>query len=294
MCIIAFRWTPEATDGYKLILAANRDEFLNRPSANACRWEEPHSAIIAGRDLDPTRPANGTWLGVREDGHVACLTNVRELPAAPEPPRGRGELATGYLTAPCNTYGARVVSHGGEYNGFNLLTFDLRNAVVSYTTNRGGLPASLETVSTSTSVASGTHILTNGELDAPWHKAEQLREAFTKALQPASTKDASEGEFDSLTERLVEALSSSERCPDTSLHPPTGLPASVEDALSSVFIPPVDLLGVGQYGTRAQTVVLVTTNNTVYFFERAWQPGGEWVTNTFHFQFDADSSVQAC
>ena len=59
-------------------------------------------------------------------------------------------------------------------------------------------------------------------------------------------------------------------CRDASQHPPTGLPPAVEDILSSTFIPPVDLLGLGQYGTRAQTVVLVMADGKVHFHERAW------------------------
>ena len=34
------------------------------------------------------------------------------------------------------------------------------------------LPRSFASVSAVTVVPEGTHVLTNGELDAPWHKAE--------------------------------------------------------------------------------------------------------------------------
>ena len=43
-----------------MILAANRDEFYQRPTALADYWEE-HPKILAGRDLK----AKGTWMGTK-------------------------------------------------------------------------------------------------------------------------------------------------------------------------------------------------------------------------------------
>ena len=57
MCLLiaAYRAVP----GYELIIAANRDEFHNRPAAAAGWWDDEPD-ILAGRDLE----AMGTWLGV--------------------------------------------------------------------------------------------------------------------------------------------------------------------------------------------------------------------------------------
>ena len=88
MCLIAFAIRSSAR--WPLVVAANRDEYLNRPSAPLARWRSPGGAdIVSGRDLR----AGGAWFGVTPQGRVAFLTNVREL-NAPDVPRSRGELVT--------------------------------------------------------------------------------------------------------------------------------------------------------------------------------------------------------
>ena len=68
MCLIfiANRCVP----GYRLIVAANRDEFHARPTAAADFWQDAPQ-VLAGRDLE----AGGTWLGVARNGRFAALTN---------------------------------------------------------------------------------------------------------------------------------------------------------------------------------------------------------------------------
>ena len=71
MCllVLAYRCHPE----FPLIVAANRDEFFQRPTAAADFWpDQPH--VLAGRDLEQ----NGTWMGVTKNGRFAALTNVRD------------------------------------------------------------------------------------------------------------------------------------------------------------------------------------------------------------------------
>ena len=48
MCLILLAW--RCHPHYPLVVAANRDEFYNRPAAAAHAWDDaPH--ILAGRDL---------------------------------------------------------------------------------------------------------------------------------------------------------------------------------------------------------------------------------------------------
>ena len=54
MCLIAFALGQHPD--YPLVVAANRDEFHQRPTAAMDWWPEPN--ILAGRDLQ----AGGTWL----------------------------------------------------------------------------------------------------------------------------------------------------------------------------------------------------------------------------------------
>ncbi|CAM9841980.1 unnamed protein product [Ectocarpus fasciculatus] len=56
---------------YKLIVASNRDEDLDRRTAPIHFWKDAGSNLLAGRDL----VAGGTWLGVSRSGKFATLTN---------------------------------------------------------------------------------------------------------------------------------------------------------------------------------------------------------------------------
>ncbi|HXE38141.1 MAG TPA: NRDE family protein, partial [Azonexus sp.] len=85
MCLIVVGW--RAHPDYPLVVAANRDEFYTRPTADAVRWPDA-PRVIGGRDLE----AGGTWLGITEMGRFAAVTNVRE------PGMAKGEISRGALT----------------------------------------------------------------------------------------------------------------------------------------------------------------------------------------------------
>ena len=69
---------------YPLILAANRDEFYDRPTAPARFWDDA-PAILAGRDLK----AGGTWLGIdRRGGSRPSPTTGKGGASAPRRARG--------------------------------------------------------------------------------------------------------------------------------------------------------------------------------------------------------------
>jgi len=68
MCLIVLAWN-EHPD-YRLILAANRDEFHARPTQDAHWWPDQPD-ILAGRDLQ----AGGSWLALGKTGRFATITN---------------------------------------------------------------------------------------------------------------------------------------------------------------------------------------------------------------------------
>ncbi|MGB7542887.1 MAG: NRDE family protein, partial [Burkholderiales bacterium] len=67
MCLILLAW--RAHPEYRLIVAANRDEYFGRPAAPAGFWDD-RPGILAGRDLE----AGGTWLGITVQSRFAALT----------------------------------------------------------------------------------------------------------------------------------------------------------------------------------------------------------------------------
>jgi uncharacterized protein with NRDE domain len=112
-----------------LVIAANRDEMLDRPATEPRVWAPGEVAplrVLAPRDLR----AGGTWLGVNEAGLFVGITNRR---AVPDPRRrSRGELVFEALGAEDHR-GARAriaALSARDYNPFHLLFADRGGASV--------------------------------------------------------------------------------------------------------------------------------------------------------------------
>ncbi|CAB1319976.1 unnamed protein product [Coregonus sp. 'balchen'] len=75
----------------RLILAANRDEFYNRPTKAADFWAS-NSEILSGLDLEEGKEG-GSWLGINKRGKLAALTNYLEgRPNSDAQGRGEDQL----------------------------------------------------------------------------------------------------------------------------------------------------------------------------------------------------------
>ena len=219
MCLIAVRWQPDGPE--PLLLLGNRDEFYDRPAAPLAWWTD--HAVLAGRDLR----AGGTWLGVTRQGRCAALTNVRQ-PAASRPDApSRGALPVRALASsdPASAFLEALRPDAARHNPFNLLLYDGRELLGYQSRDDRTLR-----------LAPGLHLLSNGDFNAPWPKAEALR----AALAHAPEDDAA----------LLKLLEDDRGFEDARL-PHTGVPLSWERALSPVFI------RTPSYGTRASTLVRI-------------------------------------
>ena len=111
---------------WPLLLAANRDERLDRPwDAPAAHWPD-RPGVVAGRD----RTGGGTWMGVNRAGLVAAVLN-RSGSLGPAPgKRSRGELPLFALEHDDAAAAARAIAalDGASYRSFNLVLAD-RHAV---------------------------------------------------------------------------------------------------------------------------------------------------------------------
>ena len=115
-----------------LLIAANRDEYLDRPAEGpalreglTARDQGRGGAILAPLDLR----AGGTWLGINASGVFAAVTNRRT--DAPDPAfRSRGMLVMDVLSTPTAEEAAgRIESLPADaYNPFNLLIADDESA----------------------------------------------------------------------------------------------------------------------------------------------------------------------
>ena len=174
MCLILFSLNPN--DQFNLVLAANRDEQYGRPSSAADFWGD-HPNVLAGRDLS----AGGTWLGVTRNGRFAAVTNFREDPPYPIPPKSRGELTANFLIGNDSPhhYLNQVTQLGDEYRGFNLVVGDGNE--YCYLSNREGIVRHLN---------SGCYGLSNQLLDCDWPKVIQGRNRLsTLAAEQMNSKN---------------------------------------------------------------------------------------------------------
>ncbi len=240
MCLILLAW--KAHPDYRLIVAANRDEFHHRPAAPLDFWKDDPD-ILAGRDLS----AGGTWMGVTRAGRFAALTNYRD-PAniRPDAP-SRGDLVTGFLKTTDSPAGylSKLTETGRRYNGFNLLAGDADH--LYHYSNRGGPPAP---------VPPGVHGLSNRLLNTPWPKVRRGVAALDACLQSDRIDP----------EALFAILMDRHRPADNKL-PETGVGLEWERRLSTIFI---DSPG---YGTRCASVLMIDGDGRVTFIERGFAPG---------------------
>lgn len=229
MCLIALAY--KAHPRFPLIVAANRDEFLDRPAEPAHFWEDA-PGILAGRD----ERAGGTWMGITRTGRFAAITNYREMrmsfPAGPS----RGLLVRQALE--------RGIDPGATkaFAGFNLFYGEVDN--LRYHNNIQG---------TDIALMPGVHGLSNHFLDTPWPKVVKAKGELKTLLERPDEE---------LAGGLFHLLADDAAAPDAML-PETGLPLEMERAASSILIRTPD------YGTRCSTVVLVDASGKVYFEERS-------------------------
>lgn len=238
MCLIlfAYRFHPD----YRLILAANRDEFYDRPTQPAVFWEDVPE-ILAGRDLK----AGGTWMGITRTGRFAAITNYRETGVTKEDAPSRGGLVKDYLTgnsAP-HDYLKTVQAMGQNYNGFNLIIGDEKD--LFYYANRDAKIRA---------VKPGMHGLSNHLLDTPWPKIIQGTSRLQSLI--ANEKGVSqEALFDILADRST---------PANAALPDTGVGIEWEKILAPVFITS-DI-----YGTRSSSILLWEHTGAITFLERTF------------------------
>jgi uncharacterized protein with NRDE domain len=236
-----------------LLLAANRDEFHDRPSASANWW--PGSAgILAGQDLK----AGGTWLGVRRDGRFAALTNFRDGIAARESAPSRGRLVTEVLESGDTVTDTleRLRADGPRYSPFNMIFSDGERLGVYESVGGHGRE-----------LAPGVFGLSNHLLDTPWPKVRNAKSGLSSALTDLGDENA-----------ILHLLRDDRPAPDHEL-PGTGIRLEWERLLSSAFIRSAD------YGTRCTTVFRIDRNGAAQFDEWSWDRAGE-ETERKSFRFD--------
>jgi uncharacterized protein with NRDE domain len=238
MCLILFahRIHPD----FPLILAANRDEFYDRPTAPARFWTDAPK-ILAGRDL----LHGGTWLGITRGGRLAVVSNFRDPDEAEGGKKSRGQLVTKFLqgeTLP-EPYLHKVSGQKNAYRGFNLLVGT--PGELWYYSNREDKIRPL---------GAGLYGLSNHLLDTPWPKVVRVKKALSRLLRANGPIEP---------EDLFSIMTDTRTPPDSDL-PDTGVGLERERLLSPPFI------ASSVYGTRSTTVLLFRSNRKITFLERSF------------------------
>jgi uncharacterized protein with NRDE domain len=259
MCLIfiALKQNP----AYKLIVAANRDEFYQRKTA-AAHWWDNDQQVVGGKDLE----AGGTWLGMNRNGRISMVTNFRDPKNIKAQAPSRGHLVTEYLTSSVapKDYLHRLTQTQHEYNGFNLLVGDEES--FWYLSNYGSGIQELTT---------GFFGLSNHLLETPWPKVIRGKKNLSTLI---SKEDVSSDE-------IFQALFDDQLAPDNAL-PDTGVGLERERALSAMFIKSPG------YGTRCSTVITVDHDGNVSFKERVYDlETFEYSLSAFDFRIS--SAVKA-
>ncbi|XP_059611601.1 transport and Golgi organization protein 2 [Phlebotomus argentipes] len=263
MCILFFVATANPSrNGYKLILAANRDEAYARPALPASAWTDTHPHVFGGRDMEPGREG-GTWLalgsknGVTKIGALLNITGEKRNPNA----LGRGPIVSNYVSGNLSNrkYSEQLVEQHEIYNSFNLVSieFDDSSASILHTSNA---PPGIEEFPGGEILGFG-----NSPHTIPLRKVLHGKEKFRQVVKSAGREN--------LVRELMEFLKDDEKhWPDAEL---SRRAPNWAEKLSSVCVK----MPAEGYGSRTRTVILIDAQNRMDFHEETMvgtDPDGEW------------------
>jgi uncharacterized protein with NRDE domain len=216
-----------------LVVAANRDEFLDRP-AGGPRLIQRTPPAIGGVDLE----RGGTWMAASAEGLFVGLTNQRPTRPQGTAPRSRGALVLEALRTG-SVAGIRALLETRpyhEYNAFNLMFGDGKELWVAY--GRPDAPVEL------LALEPGVHVLVNDRMGSPhFPKAHRAR----SLVEPLAARP-----WPQLAEGLQGVLADHHLPAPESLAPlPSGLmlPPEVARQLQALCI------HLPRYGTRSATLL---------------------------------------
>ncbi len=254
MCLLLLAYKTHPV--YKLILAANRDEFYERQTAPLNNWKD-HPELYAGKDLK----GKGTWLGITKSGKIAAVTNYRDMTKIKLDAPTRGNLITRFLLENITAadYSKQLLKTSDLYNGYNLVYGRIDD--LYYFSNI--LKESVE-------LTPGIHGLSNHLMDTPWPKVIKSKKEFSQILKESNPSD----------NRLFELLKDNEVFTDETL-PDTGLGKELERLVSPIFTL------TEKYGTRSSSLIFVDNNDNVTFTEKSFNnKNKEWKTVSFNFKIE--------
>lgn len=156
------------------MVAANRDERLDRPAVAAAVLREREPRVLGGRDL----LAGGTWLAVNDLGVVAGLTNQPTADGRDPAKRSRGELPMVCASQPAARQAVDALTaevDPARYNPCWMLVGD-RDTLFSVGIGAGSPAPEIE------QLGPGLHVLENASLQTVSSKASFVRELVQQRM----------------------------------------------------------------------------------------------------------------
>lgn len=186
---------------WPVVLAANRDEMVDRPWAPPARHWRDRSNVVAGID----RLAGGTWLGLNDEGVVAAVLNRRDS-LGPDPLlRSRGELVLEALDHADADAASDALSQidSTSYRSFNMVIADNRDGFWLRSTGAGAVEVH--------ELPTGLSMVTSADLNDP---ASPRLAYFRPKFASAPVPDPERGDWSS----WQTLLASTEHAPGTGPH----------------------------------------------------------------------------
>lgn len=257
MCLLVVAWLSHPR--YRLVVAGNRDEFHDRPTAPLGWWSDL-PGVLAGRDLR----ASGTWLGVARSDRFGIVTNFRNVKAtaAVQSP-SRGELVPRFLSddREPGAFLEDLHATADRFAGFSLLLGD--SSTLHYYSNAVG--------QLRRELPPGIYGLSNHQLDEPWPKLVRTRQRVAAELV----------HDDPSPQTLFAVLADRTPAADVD-RPATEWPGDLERALSAPFVHHE------RYGTRCSTLAFIEHDGRTRVHERRFDAAGAQ-TGSSRFEFRGGS-----
>ncbi|KAL7743001.1 hypothetical protein ACLKA6_011365 [Drosophila palustris] len=268
MCVIFFCANSQPnSDGYKLILASNRDEFFARNTQTAVKWSSGSDHVYGGIDLEPGREG-GTWLAISSNKGIFKVGALLNLTGEPKPRNavGRGMIVADYVRQSddqhniCN-YNKHLLADCTKYSAFNFVSIEIGDASIPAQINLlSNVPPTLTSYKQGQCCGFG-----NSLPDSPFEKVRYGQEHFEQIVNKYGHSDVH-----TLSSELLQLLKNKQKYwPDEELKRRA---PSWGEGLSALNVH----IAEHAYGSRTHSLILVDAHNKLHFIEETM-----WLTAYF-------------
>lgn len=275
MCLLFVYINPYPKEGdYKVILVNNRDEFYSRPTKAAYFWD---SGILGGADMYAGREG-GTWLGMTQNGNIACLLNIlKPREEFMKDGAARGFLVVDFLLGNSGgfEYMKKVADSGVKYNDFNLVILEPEgnSYKIGYLNSSKNIPQVLEP---------GVLGFGNSVVEKPFKKVQRGKKKMEEVIRSLGKKSCEK----ELIHELFEMMKDREmNFPDDQLsYQGRQHSKDLLDELCRMWVKCTSI----NYGTRTTTVILVDHKGNVTYKEQTMEEPIDinnvtWKENQYNF-----------